>query len=192
MEMTEKLIILGSGPAGLTAAIYAARANLRPLCIEGEQPGGQLTITSDVENFPGFAEGVLGPDLMTHFRKQAERFGTRFVFGNVQESNLSQSPFELKMGDGSVLKAETIIIATGASAKWLNLPNEKRLLGRGVSACATCDGFFFKNRDVVVVGGGRHGFRRSNVSYPVCSVSDDCTQTRLFQSEQNYAGESKG
>ncbi|MEO5970548.1 MAG: thioredoxin-disulfide reductase [Bdellovibrionia bacterium] len=150
----EDVTILGTGPAGLTAAIYAARANLQPLCVEGEQPGGQLTITSDVENYPGFAEPVTGPDLMVAFRKQAERFGTRFHQGNVVKADLSKSPFTLEFYDGTQIKTKTLIIATGASAKWLDLPSEKRLQGKGVSACATCDGFFFKNQDVVVVGGG--------------------------------------
>jgi thioredoxin reductase (NADPH) len=151
---TEDVTILGTGPAGLTAAIYAARANLQPLCVEGEQPGGQLTITSDVENYPGFAESVTGPELMEAFRKQAERFGTRFQQGNVMKADLSKSPFTLEFSDGTHVKTKTLIIATGASAKWLGLPSEARLQGKGVSACATCDGFFFKNQDIVVVGGG--------------------------------------
>jgi thioredoxin reductase (NADPH) len=150
----EDVTILGTGPAGLTAAIYSARANLRPLCIEGEQPGGQLTITSDVENYPGFAEPVMGPDLMNAFRKQAERFGTRFLQARLISADLTQRPFTLCFSDGSQLKTKTLIIATGASAKWIGLPNEKRLMGKGVSACATCDGFFFRNLDVAVVGGG--------------------------------------
>ena len=150
----EDITILGTGPAGLTAAIYAGRANLQPLCVEGEQPGGQLTITSDVENYPGFAEPVTGPDLMVAFRKQAERFGTRFHQGNVVKADLSKSPFTLEFYDGTQIKTKVLIIATGASAKWLGLPSETLLMGKGVSACATCDGFFFKNQDIVVVGGG--------------------------------------
>ena len=150
----ESVTILGSGPAGLTAAVYAARANLSPLVVEGDNPGGQLTITSEVENFPGFAEPVLGPDLVSTLKKQAERFGTRFRGGAVKEVDVSKRPFSLTLTDGSLVKTETLIIATGATAKWLGLPNETRLQGRGVSACATCDGFFFKNKDVVVVGGG--------------------------------------
>lgn len=150
----ESVTIIGTGPAGLTAAIYAARANLKPLCIEGEQPGGQLTITSDVENYPGFAEGVMGPELMERFRKQAERFGTRFVSGNVKRADLKGSPFTLEFADGQVVKTRTLIIATGASAKWLGIPSEKKLMGKGVSSCATCDGFFFRNLDIAVVGGG--------------------------------------
>ncbi len=150
----ENVTIIGTGPAGLTAAIYAARANLSPVCVEGEQPGGQLTITSDVENFPGFAEGVLGPELMDRFRKQAERFGTRFVQGNVKSVDLSQRPFTLEFADGTQKKTQTLIIATGASAKWLGIPTEKAFMGKGVSSCATCDGFFFRNMDIAVVGGG--------------------------------------
>jgi thioredoxin reductase (NADPH) len=150
----EKVAILGTGPAGLTAAIYAARANLNPVCIEGMQPGGQLTITSDVENYPGFANGVMGPELMQQFRAQAERFGTRFVQGDVVSTNLKSKPIEIKTADGRTIQTQTLIIATGASAKWLGLPHEKKLMGKGVSACATCDGFFFRNQDVVVAGGG--------------------------------------
>jgi thioredoxin reductase (NADPH) len=150
----EDLTILGTGPAGLTSAIYSARANLRPLCVEGEQPGGQLTITSDVENYPGFAEPVMGPELMDAFRKQAERFGTRFKQGNVVKADLSKKPFTLEFSDGSQVKTRALIIATGASAKWIGIPSEKKLMGKGVSACATCDGFFFKNLNVAIVGGG--------------------------------------
>jgi len=154
MPSVENVIILGTGPAGLTAAIYSARANLKPMCVEGTQPGGQLTITSDVENYPGFPDGVMGPDLMIHFKKQAERFGTRFVQGDVQKVDLSKKPFTLTFADGSTAQANTLIISTGASAKWIGLPAEKRLMGKGVSGCATCDGFFFRNMDIVVVGGG--------------------------------------
>lgn len=158
----ESVVIVGTGPAGLTAAIYAARANLKPLVIEGDQPGGQLTITSDVENYPGFAEAVTGPELMESFRKQAERFGTRFLTGFVKKASLKGDPITLELSDGKTIQTETLIISTGASAKWLGLPNEKRLQGKGVSACATCDGFFFRNQDVAVVGGGDTALEEAN------------------------------
>lgn len=150
----ENITILGSGPAGLTSAIYAARANLEPLVVEGAQPGGQLTITTDVENYPGFPEGVMGPELMEHFRKQAARFGTRFKQATLVKADLAKRPFTLHFEDGSQTKTQTLVISTGASAKWLGIPSEKKLMGKGVSACATCDGFFFRNMDIAVVGGG--------------------------------------
>ena len=149
-----RLIILGSGPAGLTAAIYAARANLKPVLVHGIQPGGQLTITTEVENYPGFPEGIQGPEVMELFKKQAERFEAQFIEGEVVSCDLSKRPFQLQMGDSANLSCDALIIATGASAKWLGLDSEEKFMNRGVSACATCDGFFFRNQDVAVVGGG--------------------------------------
>lgn len=154
--MTDEIrnvIIIGSGPAGLTAAIYAARADLKPLLIEGPQPGGQLTITTDVENYPGFPEGINGPQLVMDMRKQAERFGTEFVYGEITSVDFSKQPFVVQTGD-KAFYGQTVIIATGASARWIGLEAEKKLMGSGVSGCATCDGFFFKGKDIAVVGGG--------------------------------------
>lgn len=160
-KKVENVIIIGSGPAGLTAAIYAARANLEPIMIEGFESGGQLMTTTDVENFPGFAEGIMGPDLMMVTRKQAERFGTRFVTKNVTKVDFSSHPFKIWV-DNDLYQSKAVIISTGASAKYLGLENERRLLGRGVSACATCDGAFFKNQEVCVVGGGDTAMEEAN------------------------------
>lgn len=162
-----RLVIIGSGPAGLTAAIYAARANLKPLVIEGLEPGGQLTLTSEVENFPGFPEGIMGPELMERFKKQAQRFGATFEFGQVDRADLLSSPKKLWIGSREVL-ADVVIVASGASARWLGIPSEQKFKGRGVSTCATCDGAFYRNKDVIVVGGGDSAMEEANFLTRFC------------------------
>ncbi|MFA6005792.1 MAG: thioredoxin-disulfide reductase [Patescibacteria group bacterium] len=150
----ENLIIIGGGPAGLAAATYAARANLKPLVIEGSVPGGQLTLTSDVENYPGFSKGILGPELVQEMKLQAERFGTRFISDSVQKIESDKRAKNVIVSSGTMYSARVILVATGADARWLGLPSEQKLRGKGVSACATCDGFFFRNKVVAVLGGG--------------------------------------
>jgi thioredoxin reductase (NADPH) len=149
-----KTLIIGSGPAGYTAAVYAARADMKPVMVAGLQPGGQLTITTEVENYPGYPEGIQGPEMMEHFRKQAQRFGTDIRWTYVSSVDFSKAPFKVVVEEKTTILADTVIIATGASAKWLGLPSEERLNGFGVSACAVCDGYFFRKQDVVIVGGG--------------------------------------
>ena len=150
----EKVVIIGTGPAGLTAALYCARANMAPLVIEGIEPGGQLTTTTEVENYPGFPESITGTELVMNMRAQAERFGARYLTGSVAKSDFSSSPHKLEMEDGSVIESTIIIIATGASAMYLGIESEQKLIGRGVSGCATCDGAFYRDEHVAVVGGG--------------------------------------
>src|SRR5512140_3637044 len=155
------VIIIGSGCAGNTAAIYTARANLKPLVVIGHEPGGQLSLTTEVENFPGFPDGINGPDLVANMQKQAERFGAVYMHGQVLEADLSKRPFRINI-DGDWQETSTLIIATGASARWLGLPSEQKLIGRGVSSCATCDGAFFRNRKIMVIGGGDSAMEEAN------------------------------
>src|SRR5689334_21080159 len=157
-----KVVILGSGCAGNTAAIYTARANLQPLVFEGHEPGGQLSITTEVENFPGFPEGIQGPQLVENMKQQAQRFGAEYRHGRIVEANLRERPFTLKLEHGETIQTRTLIIATGASARWLNLPNEQKLIGHGVSSCATCDGFFYRDKEIMVVGGGDSAMEEAN------------------------------
>jgi len=163
-----RLIILGSGPAGYTAAIYAARANLNPVVIQGIQPGGQLTTTTDVDNYPGYKDGVQGPEMMADFQAQAERFGTEIVWDHINETDLSKRPFTLK-GDEGTYTCDALIIATGASAMYLGLPSEEAFSGRGVSACATCDGFFYRDKEVAVIGGGDTAVEEAIYLSNICS-----------------------
>jgi thioredoxin reductase (NADPH) len=161
MENIRNLVVLGSGCSGHTAALYTARANLKPLVIEGHEPGGQLSLTTLVENFPGFPEGIQGPELVENMRRQAQRFGAEYLLGHVSKADLSQRPFTLQMGHETI-HARTLIIASGASARWLGLPSEQKLIGHGVSSCATCDGFFFSGKEIAVIGGGDSAMEEAN------------------------------
>lgn len=163
-----RMIILGSGPAGYTAAIYAARANLNPVVIQGHQAGGQLTTTTDVDNYPGYKDGIQGPEMMEDFKAQAERFGTEIIWDHINEADLSKRPFTLK-GDDGTYSCDALIVATGASAKYLGLPSEDTFAGRGVSACATCDGFFYRGKEVAVVGGGDTAVEEALYLANICS-----------------------
>jgi thioredoxin reductase (NADPH) len=158
----QELVIIGSGPAGLTAALYAARANLKPLLIEGLDAGGQLMLTTMVDNWPGFRDGIMGPDLMAEMRAQAERFGTEVIEGNITKVDVSQRPFTLELRDGRRITTDALVIATGASARWLDIGSDRKLSGHGVSTCATCDGYFFKGKPIAVVGGGDSALEEAN------------------------------
>lgn len=190
----EKVVILGSGPAGLTAAIYLARANMNPIIIEGTEPGGQLTLTTDVENFPGFTDGIMGPELIENMRKQAERFGAQFKRGWVTEVNLSHKPYRLQISGMGEIETQALILSTGASAKLLNIPGEKENIGQGVSTCATCDGFFFRGKKVIIVGGGDSAMEEANFLTKFASevtVVHRRNELRASQIMQDRARENK-
>ncbi len=168
-EENVECLIIGSGPAGFTAAIYAARADMKPVMYEGMQPGGQLTITTDVENYPGYPDGIMGPEMMDNFKKQAVRLGSDIRFGMITEVDFSSRPFKCIADDTKTIYAKTVIIATGASAKWLGIPSEKRLNGSGVSACAVCDGFFYRGQDVAIVGAGDTACEEASYLAKLCN-----------------------
>jgi thioredoxin reductase (NADPH) len=184
----EKLVIVGTGPAGLTAAVYAARASLSPVVVEGMQPGGQLTTTTDVENYPGFPEAISGTELMQRMRDQAARFGARYVQDEVVASDFTRRPLQIKLSGGQVLEAQAVIVATGASALYLGLPSEQQLIGRGVSGCATCDGAFYRNQPVAVVGGGDTAMEDSLFLSRLCSQVTLIHRRDQFRASKIMAG----
>ncbi len=187
MENVANVLIIGSGPAGYTAAIYAARAGLKPILYQGAQPGGQLTITNDVENYPGYPEGVNGPQMMMDFQAQAERFEADARYGVVTAIDFKKYPFEVTVDEEENLKAKSIIISTGASAKWLGLPSEERLNSKGVSACAVCDGFFFKNQEVAVVGGGDTACEEASYLAKICKTVHMIVRRDVFRASKIMA-----
>ena len=187
MEDIANVLIIGSGPAGYTAAIYAARAGLNPILYQGGQPGGQLTITNDVENYPGYPEGVNGPQMMMDFQAQAERFNADVRYGIVTAVDFNKYPFEVTVDEEETVKAKSIIISTGASAKWLGLPSEERLNGKGVSACAVCDGFFFKGQEVLVVGGGDTACEEASYLAKLCSKVHMIVRRDVFRASKIMA-----
>ncbi len=192
-SLTEKvqLLIIGSGCAGYTAAIYAARANLQPVLYQGIQPGGQLTITTDVENYPGFPEAILGPELMIQFEKQAHRMGTDLRYGHATKADLSKQPFTIWIDEEKMIEADAIIISTGASAKWLGMESEQRLTGYGVSACAVCDGFFFRGKEVAIVGGGDTAAEEALFLSKLCTRVHMLVRKDKMRGFGHYAGPCK-
>ena len=168
-EYTTQVLIIGSGPAGYTAALYASRAGLNPILVSGSQIGGQLTITTEIENFPGFAESITGPELMENMRKQAQKVGVNIVDDKITEVDFSKRPFTCTSENGNTFIAQTVIICTGSSARWLELPSEKKFIGFGVSACATCDGFFYRGKDVAVLGNGAYALHEAKVLEPLAA-----------------------
>jgi thioredoxin reductase (NADPH) len=182
-EYRSKTLIIGAGPAGYTAAIYAARANMKPILVQGMQPGGQLTITTDVENYPGFADAIQGPWLMEQFQKQAEHVGTQIIYDIIASVDLKSNPKKAVAESGDVFLADTIIIATGAQARWLGIPSEENFRGFGVSGCATCDGFFFKNKDVAVIGGGNSALEES------LYLAQMCKSVTIIHRRDSFRGE---
>ena len=190
-ETVRDTVILGSGCAGLTAAIYTARANLKPLLLEGHEPGGQLSITTLVENFPGWPEGIQGPELIENMKRQAARFGAEYAMNHLVSVDLSKRPFALNLGN-SMVHTRTLIIASGASARWLGLPSEQALIGHGVSSCATCDGFFFMGKEIAVIGGGDSAMEEALFLDPICDQGDFNPSPGEFSRLEDHAGAGHG